>query len=122
MTQPGLQILETGVGRMRVDTMRGKSTAVFASEHLYLVAFLICAGHELANLIRKGRRVSFEFAQTPELLTDVAGFMSGALIPARQFSFQLLKLKRMLNGGQSDTDTLNKNENKYICEGQPHQY
>lgn len=84
------------------------------------MAFLVCAGHDITDLVRNGRRVSFEFAQTPELLTDVAGFMSGALIPARQFSFELLKLKRMLNGGQTQMDTLNKNENTHFArEGQP---
>jgi hypothetical protein len=81
-----------------VDTVEKNSTSIFSSQHLYLVAFLVCAGHGIADIVRNGRRVSFEFAQTPELLTDVAGFMSGASVPARQFSFELLKLKRMLNG------------------------
>jgi hypothetical protein len=97
-----------------VDKVEQNSTSTFSSQHLYLVAFLVCAGHGITDLVRNGRRVSFEFAQTPELLTDVAGFMSGALIPARQFSFELLKLKRMLNGGQTQMDTLNKNENTYV--------
>jgi hypothetical protein len=102
-----------------MDTVGKNSTSTFSSQHLYLVAFLICAGHRAANVIRNGRRVSFEFAQTPELLTDVAGFMSGASVPARQFSFELLKLKRMLNGGQTQMDTLTNNENTYVArEGQ----
>jgi hypothetical protein len=102
-----------------VDTVEKNSTSIFSSQHLYLVAFLVCAGHGIADIVRNGRRVSFEFAQTPELLTDVAGFMSGASVPARQFSFELLKLKRMLNGGQNQMDTLNKNENTYVArEGQ----
>jgi hypothetical protein len=79
-----------------VDRVGKNSISIFSSQHLYLVAFLICAGHRITNVVRNGRRVSFEFAQTPELLTDVAGFMSGASVPARQFSFELLKLKRML--------------------------
>ncbi len=103
-----------------METVVQNSTSTFSSQHLYLVAFLVCAGHDITDLVRNGRRVSFEFAQTPELLTDVAGFMSGALIPARQFSFELLKLKRMLNGGQTQMDTLNKNENTHFArEGQP---
>jgi len=103
-----------------VDKVEQNSTSTFSSQHLYLVAFLVCAGHGITDAVRNGRRVSFEFAQTPELLTDVAGFMSGALIPARQFSFELLKLKRMLNGGQTQMDTLNKNENTHFArEGQP---
>lgn len=103
-----------------METVVQNSTSTFSSQHLYFVAFLVCAGHGITDLVRNGRRVSFEFAQTPELLTDVAGFMSGALIPARQFSFELLKLKRMLNGGQTQMDTLNKNENTHFArEGQP---
>jgi hypothetical protein len=102
-----------------MDTVGKNSTSTFSSQHLYLVAFLVCAGHGITDLVRNGRRVSFEFAQTSELLTDVAGFMSGALIPARQFSFELLKLKRMLNGGQNQMDTLNKNDNTHFArEGQ----
>lgn len=103
-----------------METVVQNSTSTFSSQHLYLVAFLVCAGHGITDLVRNGRRVSFEFAQTPELLTDVAGFMSGASIPARQFSFELLKLKRMLNGGQTQMDTLKNNENTYFArEGQP---
>jgi hypothetical protein len=98
-----------------VDTVRGNSTSTFSSQHLYLVAFLVCAGHGITDVVRNGRRVSFEFEQTPELLTDVAGFMSGASVPARQFSFELLKLKRMLNGGQTQMDTLKNNENTYVA-------
>ena len=98
-----------------MDTVRENSTSTFSSQHLYLVAFLVCAGHGITDVVRNGRRVSFEFAQTPELLTDVAGFMSGASIPARQFSFELLKLKRMLNGGQTQMDTLKNNENTYVA-------
>jgi hypothetical protein len=102
-----------------MDTVGKNSTSTFSSQHLYLVAFLVCAGHGITDVVRNGSRVSFEFAQTPELLTDVAGFMSGALIPARQFCFELLKLKRMLNGGQTNMDTLNKNENtRFAREGQ----
>jgi hypothetical protein len=103
-----------------VDTVGKNSTSIFSSQHLYLIAFLVCAGHRITDVVRNGRRVSFEFVQTPELLTDVAGFMSGASVPARQFSFELLKLKRMLNGGQTQMDTLKNNENIYVArEGQP---
>jgi hypothetical protein len=70
----------------------------FASDHLYLAGFLVCSGHSIIGTSRNGTRISFEFQKTPELLTDVAGFMSGALVPARQFSFEILKLKRTLHG------------------------
>jgi hypothetical protein len=72
----------------------------FASDHLYLVGFLVCSGHSISGTSHNGSRVAFEFPKTPELLADVARFMSGALVPARQFSFELLKLKRMLHGGK----------------------
>jgi hypothetical protein len=102
-----------------MDTVGKNSTSTFSSQHLYLVAFLVCAGHGITDIVRNGRRVSFEFRQTNELLTDVAGFMSGASVPAMQFSFELLKLKRMLNGGQTQMDTLTNNENTYVArEGQ----
>jgi hypothetical protein len=72
----------------------------FASDHLYLVGFLVCSGHSIVGTSHSGTRIAFEFSKTPELLADVARFMSGALVPARQFSFELLKLKRMLHGGK----------------------
>jgi hypothetical protein len=71
----------------------------FASDHLYLVCFLRCKGHEITGTVRNNNRVSFQFRNSPELSADVAGFMAGATIPARQFSFELLKLKRTLMTG-----------------------
>ena len=79
--------------------MEEKQQPTFASDHLYLVAFLTCSGHKIVATQRHGHRVAFEFAETAELLADVARFMGGAAIPARQFSFEVLKLKRTLNGG-----------------------
>jgi len=73
----------------------------FASDHIYLVAFLTCCGHSVVSTSRENGRIAFEFSKTQCLLSDVARFMSGAAIPARQFSFELLKIKRMLYGGQS---------------------
>jgi hypothetical protein len=87
---------ETG----RVEKMEQEQQPTYASDHLYLVAFLTCTGHKITGTRRQGYRVAFEFAETPELLADVARFMGGAAIPARQFSFEVLKLKRTLNGGQ----------------------
>ena len=80
--------------------MQARQESTFASDHLYVVAYLICAGHNIVGTSRHGERVSFEFPGTPELLADVARFMAGATVPARQFSFELLKLKRMLHGGK----------------------
>jgi hypothetical protein len=71
----------------------------FASDHIYLVGFLVCFGHRIVGTSRHGTRISFEFQKTPDVLADVARFMSGAMVPARQFSFEILKLKRMLHGG-----------------------
>ena len=79
--------------------MEAKQQPTYASDHLYLVAFLTCTGHKIVGTQRHGYRVAFEFVETPELLANVAGFMGGAVIPARQFSFEVLKLKRTLNGG-----------------------
>ena len=79
--------------------MEDKQQPTYASDHLYVVAFLTCSGHTITGTRRHGHRVAFEFAETPELLADAARFMGGASIPARQFSFEVLKLKRMLNGG-----------------------
>ena len=72
----------------------------FATDHLYLTGFLICCGHNFVSTSSNGRRISFEFRKTPELLADVARFMSGGLVPARRFSFEILKLKRTLHGGE----------------------
>ena len=44
--------------------------------------------------------VSFVFNNSPELAADVASFLADGVIPARHFSFELLKLKRMICGGE----------------------
>jgi hypothetical protein len=80
--------------------MEDKQQPTYASDHLYLAAFLTCIGHRVVGTRPHGHRVAFEFAETPELLADVARFMGGAAIPARQFSFEVLKLKRTLHGGE----------------------
>jgi hypothetical protein len=90
---------ETELNSGRVEKMEQEQQPTYASDHLYLVAFLTCTGHKIVGTRRHGHRVAFEFAETAELLSDVAGFMGGAAIPARQFSFEVLKLKRTLNGG-----------------------
>jgi hypothetical protein len=72
----------------------------FSTDHIYLCAFLICVGHSIVTTSHTGRRVSFEFLNTPQLNADVSGFMAGAVVPARQFSFEVLKLKRMIHGGE----------------------
>ena len=72
----------------------------FSTDHLYLCAFLLCSGHPLVATSDVGRRVGFEFADTPELNADVARFMADAAIPARRFSFELLKLKRLIHQGE----------------------
>jgi hypothetical protein len=82
-----------------VDKVEQNLTSTFSSQHLYLVGFLVCAGHGITDLVRNGRCVSFEFSQTPELLTDVAGFMSGALIPARHY----IRQQRTRKGGIAPT-------------------
>jgi len=79
--------------------MEEKQQLTYSSDHLYLTAFLTCTGHKIVGTRRHGHRVAFEFAETAELLADVARFMGGAAVPARQFSFEVLKLKRTLNGG-----------------------
>lgn len=71
---------------------------MFSSDHLYIVAFLVCMGREIIGTTRHGGRVKFEFKETPELNADVARFMGGAAVPARKFCFELLKLKRTLHG------------------------
>jgi hypothetical protein len=68
----------------------------FSSDHIYLVAFLVCSGKKIIGTTQAGGRTAFLFEKTPELSADVAGFMAGAVVPARQFSFELLKLKRTL--------------------------
>jgi hypothetical protein len=82
------------------DVPRGfEEQSYFSTDHLYLTGFLICCGHNFVSTSSNGSRISFEFSKTPALLGDVARYMSGALVPARQFSFEILRLKRTIHGG-----------------------
>lgn len=76
--------------------MQTQTNSSYFTDHLYLAAFLVCSGQEILGTSSAGSRISFEFTQTPELSAHVANFMSGALVPARQFSFEVLKLKRLI--------------------------
>ena len=99
-------------GGRRVKKLRNEFT--FASDHIYLIAFLLCSGHPMLRTSRAGSRVSFEFAKTPALLTDVGRFMGDGVVPARKFSFELLKLKRLLHGNAPTVETF-ENEEKEQC-------
>jgi hypothetical protein len=79
-----------------METLQEQQQLTFATDHLYLAGYLICQGHEITGTARDGKRVSFQFQNSPALTADVAGFMTGATVPARQFCFELLKLKRTL--------------------------
>lgn len=76
--------------------MQTQDNPAYLTDHLYLAAYLTCSGHEIVGTSSAGGRVSFEFTRTQQLSSDVANFMSGALVPARQFSFEVLKLKRLI--------------------------
>jgi hypothetical protein len=78
----------------KVKTMQTVST--YLTDHLYLAAYLCCSGHNILGTSTAGSRVSFQFRQTQQLSADVASFMSDASVPARQFSFTILKLKRLI--------------------------
>ena len=81
-------------------SMNRDEQSVYSSDHLYLVAFLICGGQRLLHAERARGRTVFQFHKTPELQAAVADFMAGALIPARKFSFEILKLKRVIHGDE----------------------
>jgi hypothetical protein len=66
-------------------------TTVYSTDRLYVAAFVVCSGHDV---------VGTRMQQSPELLAAVASFLADGMIPARHFSFELLKLKRMLHGGE----------------------
>jgi hypothetical protein len=88
-TQQTVQCLEAP---HRFDEQR-----YFSCDHIYLVGFLVCSGNKIIGTSQASGRIAFVFQKTPVLLADVARFMAGASIPARRFSFELLRLKRMLH-------------------------
>jgi hypothetical protein len=88
--------------------MNRAEDSTYCTDHLYLAAFLTCSGHAVVNTTRNGERISFVFLATAEVSAAVAGFMSGAVIPARKFSFEVLKLKRFIPRSKL---TMEKNRN-----------
>ena len=91
--------VETAETVKLLDARRHPQEQHFQSDHIYLVAYLICCGQKIIGTSRSGGRTAFLFEKTPELSADVAAFMANAAVPARQFCFELLKLKRTLNTG-----------------------
>jgi hypothetical protein len=74
-----------------------KSGPTFETDHLYLAAYLICQRHELLSLMAgDGGRFHFAFSDSPEVRSSAGEYMAGGLVEARQFAFELLKLKRQI--------------------------
>ncbi|MGB2890343.1 MAG: DUF5659 domain-containing protein [Candidatus Acidiferrales bacterium] len=83
-------------GAEKVDNMDKDEIPTYHTDHLYLAAYLSCSGHIMIGTTSHDGRVAFVFRHTPRLSAAVADFMSGAAIPARQFSFEVLRLKRLI--------------------------
>jgi hypothetical protein len=69
----------------------------FGTDHIYLAGFLTCRGYRVAGTeANSSGRIQFLFRDSMSVRSAVAEFMSGASVPARQFAFEILKLKRLL--------------------------
>ena len=68
----------------------------YRTDHLNLAAFLVCRGHSVLTTRNDDDRIQFVFSETPQLASDAASFMAGGSVAARQFSFEILKLKRLI--------------------------
>jgi hypothetical protein len=98
---------------MDVETVK-KTESTYITDHLYLAAFLVCRGQPILTTTSEGSRIQFVFAETPQLASDAASYMAGGLVGARQFSFEILKLKRLIpRSGLSPTtiEKVKRNEN-----------
>lgn len=69
----------------------------FETDHLYLAAFLVCRGHPLLHTkTDHSGRIQFVFTDSPELRDAAADYLGSGHVHARQFSFEVLKLKKNL--------------------------
>jgi hypothetical protein len=69
----------------------------FQTDHIYLAAFLISHGHDLVEVVGgEGGRLRFGFEDSSCVRSCAGDFMSGGLVEARKFSFELLKLKKLI--------------------------
>jgi hypothetical protein len=69
----------------------------FRTDHLYVAAFIVCRGHQLTSILGSANnRLQFVFPDTHEVRSAAAEFLAGGSVEARQFSFELLKLKRCI--------------------------
>jgi hypothetical protein len=71
----------------------------YCTDHLYLAAYLVCCGHPVLGTRGDNRRIEFVFSETPLVSADAARFMADGTVGARQFSFEVLKLKRLIPRG-----------------------
>jgi Domain of unknown function (DUF5659) len=70
----------------------------FATDHLYLAAFLVCRGHSLVGTEpNRNGRINFIFRSSTEVRSAAGEFLSGGQVEARQFAFCVLQLKRELS-------------------------
>jgi hypothetical protein len=90
-----------------VDKLEIDVISSYRTDHLYLAAFLTCSGYRIVGTSREGSRVCFVFDQTFQLSAAVASFMAGAAIPARQYAFEVLKLKKLIPRSKPILETVN---------------
>lgn len=90
-----------------MDKVKINVSSSYRTDHLYLAAFLTCSGYRIVGTSREGCRVCFVFDQTAELSAAVASFMAGAAIPARQYAFEVLKLKKIIPRSKSILEKFN---------------
>jgi Domain of unknown function (DUF5659) len=90
----------------------------YRTDHLYLAAFLVCRGHSILATRTEDSRVHFVFAETSQLASDASSFMAGGSVGARQFSFEILKLKRLIPRSslwRTSIEQVKRDENKTEC-------
>jgi hypothetical protein len=69
----------------------------YGTTHLYLASFLMCRGLELLGTETDGtERIRFLFANSVEVRAAAADFLANGVVEAREFSFNLLKLKKLV--------------------------
>jgi len=84
----------------------------YSTDHIYLAGYLVCCGHPVLGTRGDGRRIEFVFSETPRLSADAARFMADGVVAARQFSFEILKLKRLIPRGPRQEEQVKRGINE----------
>jgi hypothetical protein len=83
--------------------IRGQQEKIYSTLDPYQAGFLTLRGF-IPNLVDQNGKIVFVFAQSDDLLKELASYSSGALVDASRFAFAIKTLKSQIHSMRRNND------------------